>query len=652
MYFFPIALVLFLGRFNSSLLGYEFLNTDEFAIGAKALRFIINDFNFYQFDGDTSGLLNALFLIWPNILNLDITYLSIRLSAIFALSFILLFSLKTISLYHDKKISFVIFLPLLLFFTFTKDPDFLHYTNELIATLLITILLYLLFLKAGKLNFKNAFLISAIAGCVLFAKMQFFPVALILIFLEILRQYFKYKNIKNCISIICGLIFPSILISIYYLINNEFIDLFYNVIHYPLSDLVARNLSDDMIIVESNNLIAITSSNKLGILFNHLILNSVFHLSYIYFLTFLILFFLSKKKLELISFEQIIIIFAIISSLAISLVTGSVHRHYLIVTIPMLPIFISIFSKDFDSKIFFNKKSIKLLSIIFISVLVISLSLENQKFYSKKFYASNIKDNKFNFYSPKLLEYLKLKDDSKMVAWGWNPEIYLLSNYSPATRETINQKQIDYKSNREYFRNRFINDFKKNNPNLFIDYVKPRGYMFTDVKRNGVESFPKLKSILSNNFEKLKNTNINCPDTYLTKNSYDRLQKKLVEFVVKSNKKELTELNDFGIDEKICNTSIIFNTNYSDTLSLEINKNYLSEIMILASKANRFENKINLKFHLINDQVKQKSFILKKYPFWSKIKINEELQIDKIEIDVQNLIKNNLGINEIKLFKY
>ena len=86
MYFFPIALVLFLGRFNSSLLGYEFLNTDEFAIGAKALRFIINDFNFYQFDGDTSGLLNALFLIWPNILNLDITYLSIRLSAIFVLS--------------------------------------------------------------------------------------------------------------------------------------------------------------------------------------------------------------------------------------------------------------------------------------------------------------------------------------------------------------------------------------------------------------------------------------------------------------------------------------------------------------------------------------------------------------------------------------
>ena len=65
-----ILFTLLLGRANSSLLGYEFLNTDEFVIGAKALRLVQNNYNLYEFDGDTSGLLNAIFLTWPNILTL------------------------------------------------------------------------------------------------------------------------------------------------------------------------------------------------------------------------------------------------------------------------------------------------------------------------------------------------------------------------------------------------------------------------------------------------------------------------------------------------------------------------------------------------------------------------------------------------------
>ena len=50
-----IFLTIFFGRLNSSLLGYEFLNTDEFAIGAKVIRIIKDNLNFYEFDGDTQG---------------------------------------------------------------------------------------------------------------------------------------------------------------------------------------------------------------------------------------------------------------------------------------------------------------------------------------------------------------------------------------------------------------------------------------------------------------------------------------------------------------------------------------------------------------------------------------------------------------------
>ena len=143
MIFLLIFLILFLGRMNSSILGYEFLNTDEFVIGAKALRLVKNNFNLYEFDGDTSGILNALFLTWPDLFNLEITYLSIRLSAILVLSATLFFTFKIISFDLKKDISYILLIPLVFFYSLTKDPDFLHYTNELVASFLLVLSYYL-----------------------------------------------------------------------------------------------------------------------------------------------------------------------------------------------------------------------------------------------------------------------------------------------------------------------------------------------------------------------------------------------------------------------------------------------------------------------------------------------------------------------------
>ena len=54
-----IFIIIFVGRSNCSIFGYEFLNTDEFVIGAKSMR-LIDGFSITQFDGDTSGILNSI----------------------------------------------------------------------------------------------------------------------------------------------------------------------------------------------------------------------------------------------------------------------------------------------------------------------------------------------------------------------------------------------------------------------------------------------------------------------------------------------------------------------------------------------------------------------------------------------------------------
>ena len=658
MFLILIFLTIFFGRLNSSLLGYEFLNTDEFAIGAKGIRIIKDNLNFYEFDGDTSGILNVLFLIWPDFFGFDITYLSIRLSAILILSLILLYVFKSIYLFNNIKNSLIFLLPILLFFSFTKDPDFLHYTNELVACLLITFSIFR-FLKnrekesLREKNFlKDTLLISIPAGSVLFAKMQFYPLAAVFIIILIVNEFFKKKNLKVSLFYIFGFIFPSFFISIYYFFHNEFLDLFYNVIHYPLSDLVARNLDSEKIIADTNNLIAITNSNKKEILINHLLYNSVFHYFYLYFLIFITTLFFFKKKniLNLISFELLTISLLILFSLVISISTGSVHRHYLIITMPLLPIFIAICFRDLKLTKPLTKNQIKFPIIIFLTFFSISLMFENKKFYSNKFIHTKANLNEFKFFSPRLFQHFKLQRESKIIIWGWKPEFYLLSNLSPATRETINQKQIDFKSNREYFRKRFLKDFKNNKPNLVIDYVKPKSHMFTNEKNN-IKSFPELYKNISKNYIKLKNNDLNCPEIYLQKDSFKYFDSRLVKFYFDKKTSEFNKINDLQIDEDLCDTSVMFNNKHSNKLGLKIKNENLKELLVLASKKNRLEIILDLKILYEDGKVEEKTTKLNKYPFWSKINLDDNKKISKLEFDISKLKANSLGIAEIIIFR-
>ncbi len=653
-----IFILVLLGRYNSSLLGYELLNTDEFVIAAKASR-LLNEYSFYEFDGDTSGILNALFLLWPSLFNLEISYLSIRISSILAVTLILYFTFKTICINTEKKFSYLLIAPLILFFSLSKDPDFLHYTNELISILLIVISLFIYFKHYKNLTNLHLFVISFFLGSVLFAKMQFFPVACILIAFINLKILLIDKKIKQFFLASLSFIFPTIIISIYYFSNNEIEDLFYNVIYFPLSDLFARNeVTQKELIIGSNSLQTIIKSNKKITLFNHIALNSFFHLLYLYFLYFIfyslnfIRFRSLKDYFEKVKDLKVIIIsISIISTLAIILVTGSVHRHYFINLIPLVPIFISVFvyaDKEIVEKKNLNNNFLLALIILF----CLSLSLENKKFYSNNFIHQSFFENKISFKSPEILQYLNLKKkEDKLLVWGWKPEIYILSGLSPSNRETTNLKQIDYRPGRKYFRQRFIKEFANDNPAILLDYAKENALFYSDEKY-GVKSFKQLEKKLNQNYFKINSTDKSCPDLYLLKDKYIELEKKLINFTFdKRNSEILKKINDFNIDEDLCETAVIFSNEMPDTLILHVDTSEkIKKIKILSSKINYSPENMKLIFLKENKVVNKKEIILKNNPFWNTVNFNEEFLADKIVINIKDLKEKNFGINEIKIY--
>lgn len=662
MYLIIIFFIILLGRVNSSILGYQLLNTDEFIIGAKAHRIVNSKFNIAQFDGDTSGVLNALFLTWPSILDFDVTYLSIRLTSITIISLISYITFKTINLFVNKNLSIFLILPTVLFFSLSKDPDFLHYTNELISTLLLTMSLFFYFKNFQNIKKLQIFFISSLLGLVIFAKMQFFPIACIIVFLFNIRLLFIEKNYKNVFFSISGFIFPILLFLLYYYLNNELIDLYYNVIHFPLSDLITRNgFNDTATIYPKNNLSSILSSEKKSLFYKHLSLNSVFHLFYFYF-TLIILFLIFNKinnfKIKtykiFLDFKAILISIIIIFTFIIIIITGAVHRHYLINLIPFISIYLAILFKFYklnEQKIYF-KKFKKYLFLLF-GFFLISLLFENKKFYSNNFKQETFLNNKTYFYNPDIFQYLNLnKNKDKIIIWGWKPELYLLSGLVPSTRETVNQKQIDYKSNREYFRDRFIKDFKKNKPSILIDYVKVNSNFFRDPKTQGVKSFSELNNELKKDYIKITSQNNNCPDMYLKNENYVTFNENRINYSINyEDNLNIIKIDDLNIDEEICDTSFLFNEKSSDDLVLNLNtKKNIKQIKILSSKKNY--KKVNIEIFFFRDEklLNKIETKLNKFPHWTNISFNENKEVSKILINIKELKKNNFGLNEIKIF--
>ena len=264
--FFTIFLFILIARANSYLLSYEILNIDESQMMANAIRFDLNNYNIFEFDGTSSGFLNSLILNWPNIFGLDVTFLSTRLTAIFILSIIFYLIFLYFKNELGKLLSILVIAPGLIFFSFTNDPDYQHYSSELLSTLLIVFCLFSLKIYSKKKPFYN--LIGFLPlGLILFSKSQIIPTA-ISIFLVSGLYFIWRKNFIYLYKMSILFLFPVFFILSLYFLNGYINDYYINYFEFSKAVVskysLGQNINTDVInsskeIYESN-LISIKTS--------------------------------------------------------------------------------------------------------------------------------------------------------------------------------------------------------------------------------------------------------------------------------------------------------------------------------------------------------------------------------------------------------
>ena len=644
--FFTIFLFLLIGRTSSFLLSYEILNVDESQMMANAIRFHLNGYNIFDFDGTSSGFLNSLILNWPNIIGLDVTFLSTRLTAVVILSLIFYLIFLYFKTELGKFLSLLLITPGIILFSFTGDPDYQHYSSELLSTLFVVFALYGIKRNSFKESFFNS-ITFLFLGLIIFSKSQMVPTALSLFGTSCIYLLFK-KNYEKLIKISFLFSFPFILFMFLYYLTGYLYDYYLNYFEFSKAVVSKYSLGENLSSNISNTNKTIVESN----LAKHLLYNSLFH--YFYFqilITIFILFTLTRKRFISIlkNFDFILIVICIISVVFSIIVTGVIYRHYLTPLIPLTTLFVGTLLAV-DRKTIFFSRNFKIYFAALYLFLFTSFIFESDKFYVKNLKSNNFSVSNIKFESPKILDFLNVNNGNLFV-WGWAPQWYVLSYKFPSDRATISQKNIEDYSNKKYFNERLIGDLGKNTPNVIIDTVKPNSFYYNR-SNHSIKNNPTIKRLIDKKYTLLNINSFNCPDFYLRNQDFQTLKNKLIKFDTE-NLKIKSKLNDFSIDEDICEDSYIFDS--SDDQIIKFNfpsKSRIKNILVLASRKNDHEVFLDIKFVKDKKEIISKSIKLKQYPFWTNITFDgSKDQIESVNIDIKNLIKFNYGLNEIKFYR-
>lgn len=88
-----------------------------------------------------------------------------------------------------------------------------------------------------------------------------------------------------------------------------------------------------------------------------------------------------------------------------------------------------------------------------------------------------------------------------LAIWGWSPRVHLETGLPQATRDGNSFRQIEESTQRDnYYRPRYLSDFARNRPTVFVDAVGPGFFRYFDRPRWGHETFPALSAYVQSEY--------------------------------------------------------------------------------------------------------------------------------------------------------
>jgi hypothetical protein len=476
------ALFLAFGRLPVLVFNRE-LNADESQMLTQAMTLAKDPVYWRSVDGTTGGPLSSYFLILVAFFRGCYDYITAHIGALVLVLFSVIFLFKALANWFGAHRAALGVFPALLFYGFTRYPDFVHYTSEHFPVALLAACIWLtsIWSKNGRISSSKALLLGALLALIPFGKIQAVPLAAALVFYLIYLSAFKGEWMSLGRAIAGGLLTYALLAAL----------LFYH------------GVADDFLTYYLQGNLQYKNDTPLwkNVLFQ---LNQSMHatdmlLLIVPLVASLIVYGLSASKRES-SASKVGWLGAgmlVLGMYAISR-TGSGYTHYLLFLIIPLSLLTTSLLKPLPATKTL-KSSFLLALTLLSSVLVVGVQI-HQNGVLNRFESGQEVNRRLPFTETGITASQFLTNDDWMVVWGWNCQYYVECATPQGIAENHSIRSIYEHPMRSIYQQRYLQDMKRNRPAVFIDATGKNSLWLQDTVTHSYRSFPELADYIDSNY--------------------------------------------------------------------------------------------------------------------------------------------------------
>lgn len=486
-----IVALLTVGRWPTWFVSRQFNEDESFLIaGAMTLRH--DPLFFRAVDGSTAGPIDFYALLPAGFFQGQDNFFSARVTALVLLALALSFVHQTLALIAARTIARIATLSTALFEGLTLHIDLLHYSTELVSIALLSLAGWAGTIRLlGNGSRRWSFIGGLSLGLVPLAKVQAAPTALCLGLIwtagEIWSAIKTQTFASNLITLCIGAFAPLITASCILLATGEWQNA---IIPYVFSNISYTNSSD---IGQHLNIISLWATvSSSGTLFGSWLLGCGA------WLTFTLPFSRAADRTgATVAFTSVCILLV---SLGTVLAPARPFLHYCqLLVVPVTMVFGTNASLVLES---FETRRRNLRSCLVCAALICSCApILVERAGSFHPHVGSLATQHAQNKGEVALELSKYaRPGDSLAVWGWMNSCYVEMSLPQATRSAATVHEVLPGKYQEYYKNRYLADFERSRPPLFIDTTSPKNLHFADMRKAHDFFFPSLAKVIRSDY--------------------------------------------------------------------------------------------------------------------------------------------------------
>lgn len=487
-----LALFIFSWRWPFLLVASEF-NPDESQLIAGALTLSRNPIFWHAVDGTTSGPLNFYILLPLHWLGLPLDYFTARLTGLILVTGALFACFRTLARAYGRAVAWLGILPAAGFFATVTHPDLIHYSSEHLSLLLIATACCLLVGRSPNERLR-LWTACALAGSAPWAKLQFTPLAFILVgwacWQAMQAPGIKLESrLRKMAATGLAATAPSIG-AIILIISTGQAEAALR--RYFLHNLIYVSQGNDRTMAQA--LIEMKTLAMVDGRFPLLVAISIglIAVASIYFLI------QRVRPSPLFALSGALTLAAIIAVIT----PRREFLHYVL----LLPIPLALWLGATIGHWWLHLPSKPGRGVLVCLMLGLGLAAPLTRAFQPR--PSIFGEFAYNWRHPRspiaMVVHAVTNANDSLGIWGWAPQLYVESRLPQATRDPHSVWSILPNAQRDYHRACYLDDLRHNEPTIFIDAVGPGAFAWEHRSMQAHEIFPQLADYIRENYVLIK----------------------------------------------------------------------------------------------------------------------------------------------------